>query len=128
MSGSYGTRDLGDFGITTKDHIHTFLGGTRVGPNKRIAPFGEVLGGLLRRHAEYTEVGSPLRSDTGGKQFLLVLGGGVDMRVSEHLAVRVVADWLHGYEHNRASFNPQNVYMPSTNTVRLQTGIVVHLK
>jgi hypothetical protein len=58
-------------------------------------------------------------------QFAIVAGGGADVKVTRRLAVRLAADWLHGFEHHPSS--AEGAFMPTRNTFRFQTGVVVGL-
>lgn len=82
--------NLTDQGFTEKIRSHSFLFGptVSVARTKRVNPFVHALFGVSKLSTETTEFG-PLVSfhDTS---FGMALGGGVDVRINDHVAMRVV--------------------------------------
>jgi opacity protein-like surface antigen len=78
-----------DEGFTEKVRSHSFMFGPRFSlRKKRVVPFAQALFGVSNLKTETTEFG-PLFSfsDTG---FAMALGGGVDVRLNNRLAIRAV--------------------------------------
>ena len=79
--------------------------------NKAIVPFGEAMLGVVRGAANYLNISKP------ETRFAVYTGGGVDVRVNDRLAVRVIqADYLM----TRFSSARQD-------NVRLSAGVVLRL-
>ncbi|HEY0404353.1 MAG TPA: outer membrane beta-barrel protein [Pyrinomonadaceae bacterium] len=84
-----------DTGITvnTKERIYNLLGGVQVKDNSkdaRVKPFAHALAGFARQSSRFT---APLVTDTfevKDTSFALKLGGGLDIRVSPKVDVRVI--------------------------------------
>ena len=85
FSGHYGSEQDGT--ILVRENAHSFLFGPRVSfRGKRLSPFVYALFGATRFQERATISGQRLsRSDTG---FSSALGGGLDIRVNDRLAVR----------------------------------------
>ena len=98
----------GDFGGLYKSGVkfHTYMGGPvfTFGRSERVTPF------------VHTLVGAAVASNgSSSTAFAAALGGGFDVKVSEHVAVRLVqADWL--ILHGSGSTDMKNV--------RVSSGIV----
>ena len=111
VGGQYST--FNDQGFTEKIRSHSFLFGPRLSVRKsRAVPFAHALFGVANVKTETNEFG-PLFSfsDTS---FAMALGGGVDVRVNDRLAIRVVQiDYL------RTSF-----FGSTQNKGRIAAGVV----
>jgi hypothetical protein len=92
FGGNYETDE--DFGVSAQ--LHSFMGGMRfIGrfANGRVNPFGQFLGGVEYGHVSgrLTDFGSvPLDSATS---FAIQPGGGVDIGLSESIALRMQVDF-----------------------------------
>lgn len=86
VGGSYEVFDAVGSAPALVASMYNFMGGPRVilGTNPNVTPFAQVMLGGVRAG-----------NNLGGyvKEFAWQPGGGVDIRVSEHVAVRVQADW-----------------------------------
>ena len=105
---------LDDQGFTETIHSHSFLFGPKFSlRRKRVVPFAHALFGVAKLKTETNEFGPLLSfSDTS---FALALGGGLDVRVNDRFAIRVVQiDYL------RTSF-----FGGSQNKGRIAAGIVL---
>ncbi|HWN08339.1 MAG TPA: outer membrane beta-barrel protein [Pyrinomonadaceae bacterium] len=80
---------LTDSGFTEKIRSHSFLFGPKFSIRKnRAVPFAHALVGVSKLKTETDEFGPVVSfSDTS---FAMALGGGVDVKVNEHVAIRVV--------------------------------------
>jgi hypothetical protein len=104
FSGHYGTETDGI--VREKQSAHSFLFGPRFAlrKSKRVTPFAYALVGGMRFNDNITIPGQAFSaSDTG---FNMALGGGLDVKVSERLAIRAFQlDYLRpnffGEPHNR---------------------------
>lgn len=93
FSGNYGSHD----GV--KRNAHSFLFGPRVSyrGNDRVTPFVHGLFGVTRAHRDIFDPGIPPPAIPGQTEtaFSMALGGGLDVRASDALALRVIqADYL----------------------------------
>jgi opacity protein-like surface antigen len=89
FSGHYGTPAISGISVNTK--VHTYLFGPRISyrKNDRVTPFAHALFGGTHVRGSSFGVGI---SENG---FAMALGGGVDARINDHFAFRVVqADYL----------------------------------
>ena len=115
FSGQYSRFD--DQGLTEKIRNHSFLFGPQFSlrRSKRVVPFVHALFGVSHLKTETNEFGPLLSfSDT---TFGMALGGGLDVGVSDHLAIRVFqADYL------RTSF-----FDSTQSKGRISVGIVLRL-
>ena len=106
---------LSDQGFTERIRSHSFLFGPQftLRKHKRITPFVHTLFGFSKLRTETNEFGPLLRfSDTS---FALALGGGLDVRITDHLAIRAIqVDYLHTRFFNE-----------SQNKGRVTAGLVV---
>lgn len=94
LSGHYGGA-LGEGGFDEKQHVHSYLFGPRFSARrKRLMPFAYALFGASRLKTTLTGFGQRISfSDTG---FSYVLGGGLDIKVNDHVAIRAFQiDYLH---------------------------------
>jgi len=105
FSGAYKTIE----GVSVKAHTYTFGPVISLNREGTVNPFVHALFGGARLSASLSGTGG----STNG--FAMMMGGGADAKVSEHLAVRVIqADWVYyRFEGIGESKN-----------VRISTGIV----
>ena len=94
FSGHFKTRKLADpLGgfITNKVSIYNVLGGPqyRFAGNSRVLPFVRALAGVANTRSTLDVPSINAKDDFSSTDFALALGGGVDVRVSERVAVRV---------------------------------------
>jgi len=81
---------LSDQGFTEKIRTHSVLFGPRLSLRRksRVVPFGHALFGVSHLKTETNEFGPQLTfSDTS---FGMALGGGLDVRMTENLAIRAI--------------------------------------
>ncbi len=83
--------------------LHNIAGGVRVSAPGKITPFGEALVGVANRSAG------------GGSHMSMLLGGGLDVNISKHFAVR-----LAKFDYNLVRVEGYNL-----NNFRYATGIVL---
>src|ERR1700757_1396027 len=109
FSGSYGTPSL--LGVGVKTNLHTFLFGPTVRfPNSsRVTPFVHGLFGGGRIS------GSAFGVSVSSTDFTWAAGGGVDVNLSRHFAIRL----------GQADFLQSRVAGSSQNNFRYSTGIVL---
>ncbi len=114
FSGHYGTEQAGP--ILVKQDAHSFLFGPRYSfRGKRFTPFVYTLLGATRFHESATVSGQRLSaSDTG---FSSALGGGLDVKVSDRVAVRAF----------QIDYFRPNFFGEAHNRGRLAFGVVLHL-
>jgi hypothetical protein len=98
--------------------LTTYMVGPRytVGSSNRFSPFVQVLAGGSRLTAHF---GSSEGAENG---FAMAVGGGVDVRVGHHIAVRVLQA-----EYLMTRFWYANTGDENQNTLRLSAGIVFRL-
>jgi opacity protein-like surface antigen len=94
FSGHFKTRRVADplGGFITNDvRIFNVLGGPqyRFRPNSRVSPFVRGLAGVAITRSSLEAPSINARDDLSSTDFALALGGGVDVRVSNRVAVRV---------------------------------------
>ncbi len=115
FSGHYGGA-IDEDGFDERQRVHSYLFGPRFSARKkRVTLFAHTLVGASTLKTELTGFGQRFTfSDTG---FALVLGGGLDIKVNDHVAVRAFQlDYL------RASF-----FGETENRGRLAFGLVFRL-
>jgi len=108
LSGNYKS----DFGTTIS--IYNFLGGIQIKNNthaERLKPFAHALVGGARLKVSPSGFGG--FSDSG---LAMAFGGGLDVRASKHLDVRVV----------QLDYNPIHIAGGTDHNVRIGAGIVIH--
>lgn len=108
--GVYGTP------VGTHSHMYTYLLGPRISYRKheRWTPFVHALFGQSRLTVEVPAAGFVF-SQTG---FSLAVGGGLDARLSDHVAIRVLqAEWFRTHLFPDAT----------ENNLRLSFGVVIRL-
>jgi hypothetical protein len=106
FSGAYKTQN----GVSFNNYTYTFGPVISYRHNEKLTPFAHFLAGGNHASASISGVGSG--SDNG---FAMMFGGGLDVKASQHLALRAVQfDWL-GLHSNGASDN---------NNMRISTGIL----
>jgi len=106
-------------GISTQ--IYTFTGGPVVSPGTehRISPFAHGLFGLARAGASLSSQGVTTSVTQNG--FAMMFGGGLDLKASKSISVRLVqADWLY-YHFGASSAGPATT---QRNNVRISIGVV----
>ena len=88
VSGQYSKFD--ENGISERITTNSFLVGPKfsIRTNKRITPFAQAMFGLGRLHTETNEFG-PLVSFKD-QSFAMSIGGGLDVTVSRHVAIRAI--------------------------------------
>jgi len=112
-AGHYGSEDVG--GTPVDVDTHSLLFGLRYGSPKRtpVRPFVHVLAGLLRVGVGVSVLGVSVSDAEWG--FSLGGGGGVDLRLSDRLALRLVqADYLSAW-----------IAEERGDLFRLSTGLVI---
>jgi outer membrane protein with beta-barrel domain len=106
FSGAYKTQN----GVSFNNYTYTFGPVISYRHNDKFTPFAHFLAGGNHASASISGVGSG--SDNG---FAMMFGGGLDVKASQHLALRAVQfDWL-SLHSNGASDN---------NNMRISTGIL----
>ena len=114
FSGHYGSENLGS--TLVKQDAHSFLFGPRFSfRGKRVAPFVYALVGVTRFHESATISGQKLSQADSG--FSSALGGGLDVRVNDHVAIRAF----------QLDYFRPNFFGEAHNRGRLAFGVVLHL-
>jgi opacity protein-like surface antigen len=124
FSGHYGTANIA--GVNTDFDTYIFAVGPRVAYRgiERITPYGHVLVGAARSSLDFGNV----VGSVSGSGFALVVGGGVDLKLTDNIALRLFqADYVLTRIDNitnsaTSGFNTQN-----QNNFRASTGVVVRL-
>lgn len=124
VSATYTTSTVSGKAERAAHRAYSFLGGWRATSRccRRVAPFGQVLAGMVRVNAVVTRGERTIFSDYPNDYFALLFGGGADIRIGAgpaglHLAGDVV----------RIS-NGNDGFGPSGNTWRLLVGITVPMR
>jgi outer membrane protein with beta-barrel domain len=102
-----------DFGAGLNANIHTFVGGVQVKDNSTetvVKPFAHAMAGFANARASFAGTGD---SSTG---FAGVFGGGLDLRASRHIDVRVI----------QADYVPTHIEGETQHNFRIGFGIVLH--
>jgi opacity protein-like surface antigen len=110
FSGHFKTNSVADVlggRITTHIRVFNVLGGPqyRFLRNSRVSPFVRGLAGVAVTHSTLDVPSINARDDFSSTDFALALGGGVDVRVSERVAVRVF----------QVDYNP--IFLDKSNTL-----------
>ena len=116
IAGDVGGYSFTDLPNGVKGRLYTFLFGPRIcfRPGARVTPIAQLLLGMARHTAE-----TPT-DKAGENSFALALGGGLDLNLNRHFAIRAVqADYL------LTRFAGATGNSASQNNVRLSTGVVV---
>jgi hypothetical protein len=114
FSGHYGNELAGP--IRVKQDAHSFLFGPRfTSRGKRLSPFVYALFGVTRFHESATIAGQKLSASDSG--FSSAFGGGLDVRVNDHLAIRAF----------QIDYFRPNFFGEAHNRGRLAFGVVLHL-
>jgi len=103
------------------NHIYTFTGGLVISPGTehRISPFAHALFGLARASASVSSQGATASVTRNG--FTTMFGGGLDLKASRSISVRLVqADWLY-YHFGASTAGPATT---QRNNVRMSVGVV----
>ncbi|MBZ5701024.1 MAG: porin family protein [Acidobacteriia bacterium] len=114
FSGHYGTPTI--IGIGLETHVHSFLFGPRFTyrHSERITPFVHAL--LGASHLNFKVPLIPV--ETSDSAFAMALGGGMDVKVREHVALR-----LAQVDYFMTRFSPYSI-IESQNNIRISTGLV----
>jgi opacity protein-like surface antigen len=114
FSGHYGTPSILSLGLET--HVHSFLFGPRFSyrHSERITPYVHALFGAS--HLNFKVPLIPL--ETTDNAFAMALGGGLDVKVHPHVAIR-----LAQVDYFMTRFNLFSV-IESQNNIRISTGLV----
>lgn len=113
VAGSYGS--VADF-VNIDIDAHSFLGGIRFSGrgNPSLVPFAHALVGIIRVSAGTNVIGVNVsESDSSAA---MQLGGGVTMKATEKLGVRIGADFLRAFEDSGA------------NGFRFAAGVVIPIR
>lgn len=122
FSGAYGSPTVnvpptGTVELST--NLHTFLFGPQIAARRyeRVTPFARILFGGVRAGGSSSPFGR--RPDISEAGFAMALGGGLDVKASEHVALRLVqADYL------LTRLREQNGVRANQNNARISAGIV----
>ena len=114
FSGHYGSELDGT--VLIKKDAHSFLFGPRLSRRgKRFTPFAYAVFGATRFHESAVVFGQRLsRSDTG---FSAAFGGGLDLKVTDHLTIRTF----------QLDYFRPNFFGEAHNRGRLAFGVVVNI-
>ena len=132
FSGHYGSQSLradifddddfpGDVSIRADSHanVHTVLSGLRYSyrGNEKLTPFAHALFGASRLAADATIRSGPLAVDSSFADigFAMAVGGGLDVKLSESVGLRLI----------QADYLVSNVGRNSQSNVRLSFGITL---
>jgi opacity protein-like surface antigen len=124
FSGHYGSGDgdfflPGTFGVSSSSSVYTFLFGPRFSyrEHKKLKPFAHVLPGFARSAFSVT-VNTPstsVRTSASTTGFAMALGGGLDIKLSDDLAFRMIQmDYLLTHFSSATQ-----------NNLRITTGLVL---
>ena len=110
FEGHYGSPEVFTFSVGDIRE-HSFFGGPKIAyrKNERFTPFGHALFGMTRSSVETFGLGFP-----ADRAFATAFGGGLDVKLTDHIAVRAVqADWVQThFDRDRQ------------NSLRLSFGVV----
>ena len=122
-------KETGDPGLTVKSRAFSFLGGVQLkdnGTDATFKPFAHALAGVaqVRNEIDFRALCLPppggsasscksTESDTG---FAAVLGGGLDIRASNRVDIRVI----------QFDYNPTRVFDNTQHNFRIGIGVVFH--
>ena len=117
FSGHYGTPSILGVGLETQ--VHSFLFGPRFTyrHSERITPYVHALFGAS--HLRFNVPLIPM--ETTDTAFAMALGGGMDVKVREHVAIR-----LAQVDYFMTRFSPFSI-LESQNNIRISTGLVFRL-
>ena len=114
FSGQYGSELEGS--LLVKENAHSFLFGPRYAfRGKRLTPFVYALFGVTRFQQSATISGQRLSESDSG--FSSALGGGLDIKVNERVAIRAF----------QIDYFRPNFFGEAHNRGRLAFGVVLHL-
>jgi opacity protein-like surface antigen len=114
FSGYYNSYDVRDAGVNLRisGHVHSFLFGPRVSVRAgKATPFAHALFGGAHDSARWS--GGAFRDNAFG----MALGGGLDLKVTDRVAVRVV----------QADYYMTRIADATQNSLRVSTGLVFRL-
>jgi hypothetical protein len=103
-------------GTIRDSHLYNFVGGVQLKDNsseKTFKPFVHALVGVAHIHHRFNLTNHPTESDTG---LAGVFGGGIDLRVSDRLDVRII----------QFDYTPMRLFDSSQPSTRFGIGIVFH--
>ena len=113
---------LGAYSAVQAGTVFTYLGGPRLSFRKynRVTPFAQVLfGGIRASQESICQACAP--SLPTQSSFAMTAGGGLDVRLHHHLAIRVIqAEYMMTRFENLSTGSTQ-----AQNDIRLSTGIVL---
>jgi hypothetical protein len=127
--------------ISNRERIYNVLGGVQVKNNKsdaRIKPFGHILAGIARytnRQAQVLDLFPQANFVIEDKDtsFAMKLGGGLDIRASSRLDIRVFEfDYNPMFSRDRNAdiisgpFNPVSLTGQTAHNFTFSVGVVVH--
>lgn len=115
IKGDYGfhTKTFNSGGLSVKAHTHTLVGGIQIKDNStetKVKPFVHALFGFTNARASFLGTSD---SSTG---WAGVFGGGLDIRASRHVDIRVV----------QADYAPTRIEGESQHNFHVGVGIVLH--
>ena len=121
FAGYYPGHNFGCTGCGQSAKIHTFLFGPQVSvPIGRITPFARFLFGDTHMTTAADAIGN-LQTFMSTNSFTYGAGGGADVSLSHHFALRGQVDWLH---NGFRTSDDQRTQFEIHNVVRISTGIV----
>ena len=109
-----------------------FMGGVQIkNYNKdggKLRPFATALAGVANQHADIngTVFGSPFNGSVGSTDFAMALGGGLDLKVSDRLDIRLVQAEYNPIFVKDQTVNGTTFSGGTQNNFRLSFGIVIH--
>ena len=116
--------------VGSKYSINTFMGGIQIKNNKkdgpRVKPFFHALAGVARQKLSFTAPSEDFDATISQSNFTFAIGGGLDVRVSKNVDIRVFqVDYNPTYlkDHDFDEFSIEG--MPQHN-IRFGFGIVIH--
>src|SRR5580765_388677 len=127
--------------ISNKERLYQFLGGIQIKNNRRdarVKPFAHVLGGFARytnRQAQTLDLFPQFNFVIQDREtsFAMKLGGGLDVRVSKRIDIRVIqVDYNPVFAGDRGakiisgSFNPITFTGRTAHNFTIGAGIVIH--
>jgi hypothetical protein len=119
VSATYTTGTLNSKGWRGEDTAYAFLGGGRATLRRRVvAPFGQVLLGMVRTDADVTSSSGIAR--WSNNYYAIAAGGGVDLRAGGNVGVHVAVDMMR-----TSSGRGGGAY---DGTWRMQAGLVVPMR
>ena len=131
LTGHYKSDSFTDAGFTinTRERMYNFLGGVQIKDNSkdtRVKPFGHVLAGGAHQSVRLTSPGFAEFVDAKDTSFAMKIGGGIDVRVSPRVDVRLIE-----FDYNPIFSGDQTIegetFQGSTqHNFTIGVGIVIH--